>query len=208
MYYLLYAASHPFDGSDEHFVLFQTDAEEHTAKQFITLYFPSHQLFGKLLMYEMFDDAFMDEVTFTKEEINSILQKQILQKQKEEERNHNRFVYLQEYEYKKNRLQTQFKRTELERNQTLYLYYKPEFVTEELVQQLKENGYERNRMKNGNIRFRKMNYEEIKEQFDVQLKNLKHEIQVASTELWEASRRFDRENPIEIPKKTVTYQRN
>lgn len=206
MYYLLYEASAEYV-NDESLVLFQTDAYEELALKFIEYYFERYEVIGVFPNYNSINNKVIDLVKVNEDDIHHKFNRQGLKNQTEQEQLTKRHLYLLPWTRKEEELKERLKTTEEEMHRTIFRHFDPSEVTDELVRKMNEIGYEKNRIKNGKVRFRLTNHEQVRKEFEEKMRYIRTEIQNAKVEWSIAYDEFEESNPMESFDDVTVYER-
>lgn len=211
MNYLLYLESDP-DFNNEHFILFETNANEEITPSFIQFYFSSdYQILGIFPTCDFVNEKNVERITFTEEEVIHKLERKQRKDKTIADYNQKRSEHLQAESEKIAILNKEREDTRSKMNTSLYIHVRPENVTKEMIQELKEKGFHRNKSSNGFARFRNDNHQTIREEFEKQLAEVEEKVNLAGKEYWKKRSTYEEQNPIENFDDVLTYyssQRN
>lgn len=205
MFYLLYEESIA-DWDAEHFVLFESDANQKLVESFIAYYFGGYQILASFSSYTSVDSQIAKLIKIDTNEILHIFQRKEEKEQYEKEYSNKLHQVLVHFNAKEIALKKKLKDIEEKMNTTIFRNVEFDEITEELKRKMKQEGYDLKR-KSGKIRFRHQNHQKIRMEFESNMKKVKEEIEENLNEKSKARDLYMKEHPMKTFEDVKRYHR-
>lgn len=196
MFYLLYEESIA-DWDAEHFVLFESDANQELLVSFINYYFGEYQILASFPSYTSVDFQIAKLIKINTNEILHIFQRKEEKEQYEKEYSKKLHLALLHFDAKERELKKKLQQVEKEMNTTIFRNFEPDDVTDELKEKMKQEGYDYFKKRNGKMRFRHQNHQKLRIEFESNMRNVREEITELRKEESKAHDLYTQENPKE-----------